>query len=73
MNSAKESRAKPSNGAINRDDKDKDNTVRDNKDRKKFKSKRNQEKFVPSFKKKLPTWKQIDNELNELSERYDQA
>jgi hypothetical protein len=29
------------------------------------------EKFVPTFKKRLPTWKQIDNELKELTEKYE--
>ena len=33
--------------------------------------KRNTEKFVPNFKKKVPTWKQIDAELKSLVERYD--
>jgi len=32
-----------------------------------------QEKFVPNFKKKLPTWKQIDAELNELLPKYDEV
>ena len=31
------------------------------------------EKFVPNFKKKLPTWKQIDSELKELLPKYDEV
>lgn len=40
---------------------------------KKFKDKRNKkEKFVPSFKKKIPTWKQIETEINEIVPKYEQ-
>lgn len=35
--------------------------------------KNNREKFVPNFKKKVPTWKQIEEELKVLSDKYDQV
>jgi hypothetical protein len=35
--------------------------------------KQNKEKFKPNFKKKVSTWKQIDNELTELLPKYDQV
>lgn len=38
---------------------------------KKFKDKRRKEKFVPNFKKKVPTWKQIENELTDLVPKYE--
>ena len=31
------------------------------------------EKFVANFKKKTPTWKQIDSELKELLPKYDEV
>lgn len=31
------------------------------------------EKFVPNFKKKIPTWKKIDAELKELLPKYDEV
>jgi ATP-dependent RNA helicase DDX10/DBP4 len=35
------------------------------------KKKNFREKFVPTFKKKIPTWKQIDIEANKLVAQYD--
>lgn len=29
------------------------------------------EKYVPTFKKRLPTWKQIENESSELLQKYE--
>lgn len=37
------------------------------------KSAANKEKFVPTFQKKLPTWKQIDAELQQLLPKYDEV
>lgn len=37
------------------------------------KDKRKQEKFVPTFKKKIPTWKQIENELDDLTPKYEEV
>lgn len=34
---------------------------------------KNTEKFKPNFKKKVPTWKQIDQELAELIPKYEQV
>ncbi len=66
MNSAREPARynRPSNDRDNRDN---------NFQRKNFKNRRTEEKFVPNFKKKLPTWKQIDSELKDLSDKYDQV
>ena len=38
---------------------------------KRFKDKRKQEKFVPNFKKKIPTWKQIDTEIVDILPKYE--
>ena len=35
--------------------------------------KKNGEKFVPSYKKKMPNWKLIESEIAELAEKYDQV
>lgn len=44
------------------------------KDRKGYKNNnKNKEKFVPNFKKKTPTYKQIENELNGLLPKYDEV
>ena len=40
---------------------------------KRFKDKRKQEKFVPNFKKKIPTWKQIDTEIVDILPKYEQV
>ena len=37
----------------------------------KKKKKNTREKFVPTFKKKIPTWKQIDMEAQQLVAKYD--
>lgn len=34
---------------------------------------KNREKFVPTFKKKVPTWKQIETELSDLLPKYDEV
>jgi hypothetical protein len=34
---------------------------------------KNKEKFKPNFKKKIPTWKQIDTELADLIPKYEQV
>ncbi len=34
---------------------------------------RNHEKFKPNFKKKVPTWKQIDQEIADLLPKYEQV
>ncbi len=39
---------------------------------KKFKDKRKKEKFVPTFKKKVPTWKQIETEVTDILPKYEQ-
>jgi len=36
-----------------------------------FKNKKKREKFVPTFKKKVPTWKQIEMEAIQLITKYD--
>jgi protein involved in sex pheromone biosynthesis len=46
---------------------------RDNKFNGKKNFKQNIEKFKPNFKKKVSTWKQIDNELTELLPKYEQV
>ncbi|CAF1142978.1 unnamed protein product, partial [Brachionus calyciflorus] len=33
---------------------------------------KNKQKFQPNFKKKVPVWKQIDSEINQLLPLYDQ-
>jgi hypothetical protein len=42
---------------------------------KRFKSKNKdkKEKFVPNFKKKIPTWKQIDSEIVDILPKYDEV
>lgn len=35
------------------------------------KNKHQKQKFNPNFKKKTPTWKQIDEEINGLVEKYE--
>lgn len=41
--------------------------------REKKKNFKKKEKFQPQFKKKIPKWKQIDSEANELVSLYDQV
>ena len=38
---------------------------------KKFKDKRKKEKFVPTFKKKIPTWRQIETEVTDILPKYE--
>lgn len=42
---------------------------------KKFKTnnKYNKKKFVPEFKKRIPTWKLVETESKELLPKYDQV
>lgn len=36
-------------------------------------NKNNKKKFQPNFKKKVPVWKQIDEEINRLTPLYDEV
>ena len=38
---------------------------------KRFKDKRKKEKYVPTFKKKVPTWKQIETEISDILPQYE--
>jgi len=39
--------------------------------KKTFNNYKKTEKFVPNFKKRLPTWKQIENESKDLLDSYE--
>lgn len=52
---------------------EKDDTASEGKKFKRSRDKRKQEKFVPTFKKKVPTWKQIENELTDLTPKYEEV
>jgi hypothetical protein len=64
--SSRESNYKPAGRSNYRDN-------RDNNNRGNNFNKRTYEKYVPTFKKKVPNWKQIESEINELSDKYDQV
>lgn len=51
-----------------------ENSISEKKELKKQNfNKKNKKKFQPTFKKKVPVWKQIDQEINHLVPLYEEV